>query len=62
MIEVFVPIGKKLWRNDKEYEKYKSFTHADDIRGPCADALTRYFQLKGFLVVESPPQSAEASQ
>ena len=62
VIEVFVPIGKKLWRNDKEYEKFKTFSGADNIRGPCADALTQYFQLKGYLVAESPPQSAEASQ
>jgi hypothetical protein len=62
VIEVFVPIGRKLWRNEKKYQSFQSHTGADDIRGPNADAVMEYFKLQGFQVgvVESPPQTAGA--
>jgi hypothetical protein len=62
VIEVFVPIGRRLWRNQKEGASFQSRTGADDIRGPDADAVMQFFKLKGYQVgvVESPPVESAA--
>jgi len=64
VVEVLVPIGRKLWRSEKEGQSYEARTGADDIRGPYAEAVMQFFRLKGYQagIVEAPQaQSADAT-
>jgi hypothetical protein len=48
VVEVLVPIGRKLWRNDRDYEQFTS--RFDRVRGPHAETIEEFFKLKGFQV------------
>jgi hypothetical protein len=64
VVEVLVPIGRKLWRNEKEGQSFRSRSGADDIRGPYAEAVMEFFKLKGYQarIAEAPQaHSAEAT-
>jgi hypothetical protein len=48
VVEVLVPIGRKLWRNDREAERFAN--RCDQVRGTPAETVEEFFRLKGFQV------------
>jgi hypothetical protein len=48
VVEVLVPIGRKLWRNDREAERFRN--RIDQVRGAQAETVEEFFRLKGFQV------------
>jgi hypothetical protein len=48
VVEVLVPIGRKLWRNDREAERFSN--RIDQVRGAQAETVEEFFRLKGFQV------------
>lgn len=60
IVEVFVPIGRKIFRNDRERGRFDSYTGNDDIRCPYPDRVEEFFKEKGFRVSRIAPQERAA--
>lgn len=61
VVEVFVPIGRKLLRDERERSRFENFAGDDGVRLPYADCVMEFFKLKGFRVEKIEPQRKSAS-